>query len=121
VEPILEGEWMKFNNNDGWVSQDAKKAQSAQAFSHFTHHFTRGQLMIVDVQGIKDTPSSYLLTDPAVHSANKIVFAANTNCGAVGMTRFFETHRCNPVCLKLKLAKQSNQIKEDDLTETVIR
>ena len=109
---------MKFNNNDGFVSFDARKAQSAQAFSHFTHSVTTGQVMVVDVQGIKDTANSYLLTDPAIHSSNRQSFPARTNCGAGGMVRFFQTHRCNPICHRLKLTRATNQ-PPDDLTDTV--
>eukprot|EP00601_Ochromonadales_sp_CCMP2298_P014139 CAMPEP_0173234334 /NCGR_PEP_ID=MMETSP1142-20121109/10157_1 /TAXON_ID=483371 /ORGANISM="non described non described, Strain CCMP2298" /LENGTH=111 /DNA_ID=CAMNT_0014164341 /DNA_START=47 /DNA_END=379 /DNA_ORIENTATION=- len=39
-------------------------------------------------------PSGFLLTDPAVHCTELLLFGS-TNMGHGGFDRFFRTHRCN--------------------------
>ena len=38
---------------------------SIQVFSHFSYEFTRGKMMVVDIQGI-----GTLYTDPQIHTIN---------------------------------------------------
>ena len=61
VEPFLEGEYTKYSNNRGWESGD--RATPA-AFSHFSYEYSKGQLVVVDVQGVGD-----LYTDPGIHTS----------------------------------------------------
>ena len=49
LEPFLEGSYTKHNNNYGYVAKD--KRNTPQAFSHFSWEYTKGKLMIVDIQG----------------------------------------------------------------------
>jgi len=48
----------------------------SQAFSHWTHHITQGEVLVVDIQGIvrrhEDGTSTYVLTDPQVRSVMMI-------------------------------------------------
>ena len=66
----MAGDYKKHNNNAGFVanvnmSNDERDAvrSTPQAFSHFTAALTRGEMIVVDVQGVDD-----LYTDPQVHS-----------------------------------------------------
>ena len=98
VENLLEGEYKKYNNNSGW--QDPSETtynQMAQAFSHFSWQFTKGYLMIVDLQG----PYG-VFTDPQIHCLDFTKFGAG-NFGKLGMIRFFLTHKCNKFCKALGL------------------
>eukprot|EP00803_Ostreobium_quekettii_P011476 evm.model.scf_761.1 EVM.evm.TU.scf_761.1 scf_761:19146-21246(+) len=47
LEPFVEGNFEKFNNNAGYVSASH---DALQAFSHWTYHATNGYLMVVDLQ-----------------------------------------------------------------------
>ena len=47
------------------------KNEVAQAFSHFSHHWTRKQTLICDLQGAYIEPQHlFKFTDPVVHSHN---------------------------------------------------
>jgi len=108
MEPFLEGEFEKFNSNVGCVygCHDV-----LQAFSHWTHHVTKGYLMVVDLQGVR-IGSNYILTDPSIHCKELVRLTPNihnqfgdTNLGEQGMQQFFATHKCNRVCRKLRLPR----------------
>ena len=48
VEPVLQGEYTKHNNNDGVV---ATRRMIPQAFSHFTYESSHRELLVCDIQG----------------------------------------------------------------------
>lgn len=93
VEPFMQGEYRKSNNNAGYVS---KGSDFAQAFSHFTHDFSGGKILVVDIQGVHSN-----LTDPQIHS-EFLCFGAG-NLGYAGIDAFFVTHKCSELCGALKL------------------
>lgn len=68
MEPLLKGgSFKKYNNNWGWVTSDGSKVSEAlAAFSHWTHHISKGHLIVVDIQGI-EAEGKLVLTDPAIH------------------------------------------------------
>lgn len=84
-----------------------------QAFTHFTHKYTKGKRMVCDLQGIFNTdvsPPTFMLTDPTIHYKSKrrqMVFG-RTDKGRKGMTLFFGSHECNEVCRQLKFHKSNN-------------
>ncbi|KAG7380696.1 hypothetical protein PHYPSEUDO_006925 [Phytophthora pseudosyringae] len=97
AEPYIEGEYKKYNNNNGWIRDDGLNlSETAQAFSHFTWQKTFGQLMVVDLQGVGS-----ILTDPQIHSTHENFGSGNLS--ETGMTAFFATHECNSVCRALAL------------------
>jgi len=100
VEAYLEGEWEKFNSNGGGVNE--KYETSLQAFSHYTYDETNGELLVCDLQGVKDK-DGYSLTDAAIHSRTGEY--GPTDCGESGMEDFFETHKCRRYCRQLGLQK----------------
>ena len=95
LEPLLSGEYAKFNNNAGAVLG----GRLAQAFSHFTVHESSNQLCICDLQGVGGS----LFTDPQIHSTSGSY--GDGNLGRNGIGSFLATHSCNEVCAALGLPK----------------
>ena len=54
------------------------------AFSHFTYWLSDGLFIVTDLQGADN-----LLSDPAIHSENKKLFAERTNRKQEGINEFF--------------------------------
>ena len=104
LEPYIEGEYLKFNNNNGYVNKiEEVKYPILQTFSHFSYSFSKGLVMVTDLQGVvlKD---SFKLTDPAIHTAdNKKQLPDPTNLGPNGMAAFFKSHECNHFCRIMEL------------------
>lgn len=65
VEPMLEGEFMKFNSNSGYTNG----SDYMQAISHYSYHYSNGHHLLCDLQGghYKD---AYVLTDPVIMSSD---------------------------------------------------
>jgi len=55
--------------------------------------------MVVDIQG-----SGCVYTDPQLHSTEKKFGRADR--GTTGFDKFFQTHKCNFICLELGLAQR---------------
>ena len=99
VEDYIEGTFKKWCNNYGFISQEAKStAISMPAFMHWSWYHTKGQMMIADLQGVKQ-PDGYLLTDPVILSDDGQYGC--TDMGVEGMAMFFTKHNCNAFCKKL--------------------
>jgi hypothetical protein len=101
VERFIDGPYRKHNNNIGFVSEAERN--TPQAFSHFTYYASNRCLVICDIQGVGD-----LYTDPQIHTIANLkgittVFGGKGNMGVVGLERFIESHRCNPICRYLRL------------------
>ena len=92
VEPMILGEYEKFNSNSGWVSD---QSALTEVLSHFSYHHTGGQFLLCDLQGNVDA-TRYLLTDPAVHSYDGDY--GPTDGGLEAMKSFFSRHACNRFC-----------------------
>ena len=71
-----------------------------QAFSHWSYNYTKGELLVCDLQG--ELRQDFCLTDPAISSSRQRMYG-DTDLGKVGQKRFFETHQCNPLCRILHL------------------
>ena len=108
-EPFLEGEYLKYNNNKRHVRQEESKFNDAcQAFSHFSWAKSKdvGGL-VCDLQGVVSTDgSSIVLTDPAIHNSNVLLYGS-TNLGQKGIDDFFIAHGCNSICHAMKLKRPS--------------
>ncbi|PAA66394.1 hypothetical protein BOX15_Mlig014772g1 [Macrostomum lignano] len=112
------GDFVKFTNNCGYSLQLAAEKiakfgidpvilELVAAFSHWTYHFSKGFLMVVDLQGKICTDGTggrgkILMTDPAIHCLDTTRYAP-LNLGMPGMQAFFAAHECNRLCGRLGL------------------
>ena len=90
MEPKLQNtEYKRFNANTGVITE---LRPTLEAFVHFTYEYTKGYLVVCDLQGIELT-DEFLLTDPAIHCIDSLRFG-NTNFGKEGINQcFLENHR----------------------------
>ena len=111
LEPFIDGEYIKYNNNSMFVKEDPPDEpdpfnQIAQAFSHFTFERSWGHFLVNDLQGV-----GHLLTDPAIQTLNHERFKlAETNLYEEGFKFFFVAHECNSICHKLGLKSNREMI-----------
>ncbi|XP_030045452.1 transient receptor potential cation channel subfamily M member 7 isoform X2 [Microcaecilia unicolor] len=103
IEECMAGKFKKYNNNCGAeINPRSVLEQSMLAFSHWTYEYTRGELLVLDLQGVGEN-----LTDPSVIMAGEkrsydMVFGP-ANLGEDAIKNFSAKHRCNSCCRKLKL------------------
>jgi hypothetical protein len=107
IEPKLQGaEYKRFNANTGVITE---LRPALEAFVHFTYQYTKGYLVVCDLQGI-ELNNEFLLTDPAIHCIDPLRFG-RTNFGENGINQLFlAKHRCNDICKKLKLNRINNEL-----------
>ena len=80
----LSGNYVKYNSNSGFTSEDHRR--TPQAFSHFTFEESNREKMVIDIQEVND-----LWTDPQIHSANGLDYG-DGNLGVRGMALFLLSH-----------------------------
>ncbi|XP_048188385.1 transient receptor potential cation channel subfamily M member 7 isoform X1 [Perognathus longimembris pacificus] len=112
VEECMTGEFRKYNNNNGDEIIPTNILEEIMlAFSHWTYEYTRGELLVLDLQGVGEN-----LTDPSVIKAEEkrssdMVFGP-ANLGEDAIKNFRAKHHCNSCCRKLKLP----DLKRNDYT-----
>ncbi|XP_011405049.1 PREDICTED: alpha-protein kinase vwkA-like [Amphimedon queenslandica] len=95
-EDYLEGNYIKWCNNYGYVSSEARGVDSIlTAFMHWSWVKSKGEEMVTDIQGVKNG-NCYRLTDPAMISVKKEYGVTDT--GIEGMAMFFLIHQCGSPC-----------------------
>jgi len=105
-ERFLPGVFRKYNSNHGYVDPEVPESEVAQAFSHFTFQASRGDHMVLDLQGVhldkaQRRKPHLILTDPQVVSVARSFGPGDL--GEEGMRAFFQSHRCGITCRKLGL------------------
>ncbi|XP_011409522.1 PREDICTED: alpha-protein kinase vwkA-like [Amphimedon queenslandica] len=96
LEDYLEGKYIKWCNNYGYVSTEARGVdQILTAFMHWSWIRSKGEEMVTDIQGVKNG-NCYKLTDPAMLSINREYGVTDT--GIEGMAMFFLIHQCSGPC-----------------------
>ncbi|XP_072453566.1 transient receptor potential cation channel subfamily M member 6 isoform X2 [Notamacropus eugenii] len=103
IEKYMTGEFRKYNNNNGdEILPSNILEELLLSFSHWTYEYTRGELLVLDLQGVGEN-----LTDPSVikpedKQSRGMVFGP-ANLGEDAIRNFIAKHRCNSCCRKLKL------------------
>ncbi|XP_072421535.1 transient receptor potential cation channel subfamily M member 7 isoform X3 [Chiloscyllium punctatum] len=103
IEECMTGEFRKFNHNSGdEIRPNNMLEETMLAFSHWTYEYTRGELLVLDLQGVGEN-----LTDPSVikseeKQSHDMVFGP-ANLGEDAVKNFRTKHRCNSCCGRLKL------------------
>jgi len=93
VEPFIVN-FQQFNSNTAWVGP-TDWAKALQSLSHFSYHFTNGEMVLCDLQGaIED--EAVVLTDPVLNSRG-LQFGP-TDLGPKGIENFFHHHVCTQWC-----------------------
>jgi len=90
VEKFIAGHYRKYNNNNGWMSEDHRNTPAA--FCHFSYVASQKELLICDIQGVGD-----VYTDPQIHSKDGKGYGKG-NLGREGIASFLSTHQCNRIC-----------------------
>ncbi|XP_078479016.1 LOW QUALITY PROTEIN: transient receptor potential cation channel subfamily M member 7-like, partial [Lampetra planeri] len=112
IEECITGEFRKFNNNNGDEIRPTNLLEETMlAFSHWTFEYTRGELLVLDLQGVGE-----ILTDPSVIKSGEkgsydMIFGP-ANLGDDAIRNFRAKHHCNSCCRKLKLP----DLKRNDYT-----
>ncbi|XP_051896151.1 transient receptor potential cation channel subfamily M member 7 isoform X2 [Pristis pectinata] len=112
IEECMTGEFRKFNHNSGdEIRPNNMLEETMLAFSHWTYEYTRGELLVLDLQGVGEN-----LTDPSVIKSEEkrshdMVFGP-ANLGEDAVKNFRSKHHCNSCCGRLKLP----DIKRNDYT-----
>ena len=75
----------------------------------FVKELTKIVLLISGVKQSTRNGTRYYLTDPAIHSVDRIY--GMTDLGVAGMVRVLATHHCNFICRLLDL---TNPIPDND-------
>lgn len=100
VEKFIKGQYKKYNNNVGWVSDMHRNTPAA--FCHFSYIASEKKFIICDVQGVGD-----VYTDPQMHSHNGEGFGKG-NLGQEGINHFLRTHKCNRICEFLRISQKAS-------------
>ncbi|XP_069085230.1 transient receptor potential cation channel subfamily M member 6 [Pleurodeles waltl] len=112
IEKYMTGEFRKYNNNNGdEITPSNMLEETLLSFSHWSYEYTRGELLVLDLQGVGEN-----LTDPSVikpedKQSRGMVFGP-ANLGEDALRNFIANHRCNSCCRKLKLP----DLKRNDYT-----
>ncbi|KAM4049331.1 LOW QUALITY PROTEIN: transient receptor potential cation channel subfamily M member 6 [Anomaloglossus baeobatrachus] len=103
IEKYMTGEFQKYNNNNGdEIAPSSLLEEALLSFSHWTYEYTKGELLVLDLQGVGEN-----LTDPSVikpedKQSRGMVFGP-ANLGEDALTNYVSKHCCNSCCRKLKL------------------
>lgn len=92
VEPMIKGEYFKFNSNTGYAMPDS---DTMQALSHFSYHHSNGKYVVCDLQGGR-YDGYYVLTDPVILSSKKEF--GGGDLGQQGIDNFMAHHKCGRYC-----------------------
>ncbi|KAI1333050.1 kinase-like domain-containing protein [Xylariaceae sp. FL0255] len=97
VEPMVHG-FEKLNSNTGWAESSSNPwSEVMQALSHFSYHYSNGELILCDLQGAAHN-DEYILCDPAIISTHQSYGPADL--GPKGINDWFLKHKCGKYCNK---------------------
>ncbi len=131
---MLTGTFEKFNSNFGF--EDLYISPVLSTLTHWSHESTGGEYLLCDLQGIlfdkrrltlklkwnlllgTETSWGFELTDPVIHSRNRVFAKTLTDLRTVGMRKVLAGHKCNRLCRLLRLG--SNTLSEPALSDTTV-
>lgn len=90
MDDFIDGFYTKFTSNG--LLLNATKDWKLIEFSHWTYKFTNCDRLVTDLQGCKVSENEFILSDPAIHSVNRIFGA--TDLSTDGIYRFLAFHSC---------------------------
>ena len=107
VEEFVDGEMVKYVNNDGIPCENNADPmqKKAECLFHYTYQHSNEEVMLVDVQGV-----GYSLFDPEIVSSpllnnqNEGTFTTG-NLSREAINNFIQRHTCNSFCKYLNLKK----------------
>jgi len=109
AERYLPGVFLKYNSNNGYVSEGAIRHDDAvQAFLHFSFVASGATLAVTDLQGVA-RDAEVLLTDPQVLTTTGGTYGPG-DVGSRGLRACLAAHRCGPTCKKLGLKPISGPV-----------
>lgn len=106
LEPYLEGEYVKHNDNNG---HNETEDEVAAAFSYFTYINSNKLLVVCDIQGV-----GTFYTDPQIHTFDGEAFGEG-NMGEDGINRFLQSHRHSLLCEQLGLPSLDAGLSDEEL------
>jgi len=127
VEGDSEEEEEEDEDNDHEIEDLSRLTPSevCQTFSHFSYVYSQHKELVCDLQGVYEeafNPPLLKLTDPVIHRRTKATSGSSsgygrTDGGMKGIRKFFDTHKCGPLCRTLNLHKEhpNNMVQDEPL------
>lgn len=110
VEPFIDGAFQRFSKfnsnafNANLLVSDRHADPVCDAFSHFSHHVTNGDLLVCDIQGVRTHDPLVTITDPQIITRQQ---TSDFGCGNGGSDKhiqdWFASHECRGPCRALGL------------------
>lgn len=97
LEEELIGDFVKYSVKDGkeinLMRKDSEAGQKCCAFQHWIYHYTEGNLLVTDMQGV-----GMRLTDVGIATCKKGYKGFKGNCATSFIDQFKALHQCNSYC-----------------------
>uniref|UniRef100_A0A665UQT8 non-specific serine/threonine protein kinase n=1 Tax=Echeneis naucrates TaxID=173247 RepID=A0A665UQT8_ECHNA len=109
IEKNMCGHFRKYNNNTGEeITPCCSLEEMLLAFSHWTYVYSSRELLVLDIQGVREelTDPTVIMADDHSVSRGEMLFGPD-NLGHAAITGFLQKHSCNVCCHRLGLTGQS--------------
>ncbi|XP_018432186.1 PREDICTED: transient receptor potential cation channel subfamily M member 7-like [Nanorana parkeri] len=117
IEECMAGRFRKYNNNTGNETVPTNKLEKTMlAFSHWCYEYTRGEFLVLDLQGVGENLTDACVIKAGERRSNGMIFGP-ANLGDDAIKNFCAKHQCNTCCRHLKLPeiKRNDYVAEEDL------
>ncbi|XP_029365579.1 transient receptor potential cation channel subfamily M member 6 isoform X2 [Echeneis naucrates] len=105
IEKNMCGHFRKYNNNTGEeITPCCSLEEMLLAFSHWTYVYSSRELLVLDIQGVREelTDPTVIMADDHSVSRGEMLFGPD-NLGHAAITGFLQKHSCNVCCHRLGL------------------
>eukprot|EP00794_Sanderia_malayensis_P010333 gene10333-11408_t len=106
IEKVINGSFVKYINNTGDIAQkeeDSELISKIEAFSYYTYFKSKGQLMVLELQGVGYQLCELEIASSTLFDKNKALFFCAGNLSGTAIATFFSQHKCNHFCRLLNL------------------